>query len=77
MSERSLPVSAALEYHLIICDPTTELYPLLVAYQSYSVKQTLDSDYDFHALQDKILERFVAGRALLKYEVIALISTKH
>ncbi|ELU02735.1 hypothetical protein CAPTEDRAFT_201549 [Capitella teleta] len=73
MSERSLPVSAALEYHLIICDPTTELYPLLVAYQSYSVKQTLDSDYNFHALQDKILERFVAGRALLKYEENTLI----
>ncbi|ELT95387.1 hypothetical protein CAPTEDRAFT_208661 [Capitella teleta] len=67
-SPDALPVSAATFCHLISLDPPTDLFPILMAFQSYSVHNTLNSDYDFHSLQEKILERFVADRELLRFE---------
>jgi hypothetical protein len=64
-----MSASEASLLHLISVNPATDLFPILMAYQSYSVSTTLNSDYDFHSLQDKILERFVADRELLRYEV--------
>ncbi|ELU09101.1 hypothetical protein CAPTEDRAFT_223578 [Capitella teleta] len=72
-SPDSLPVSAATFCHLISLDPPRDLFPILMAYQSYSVHNTLNTDYDFHSLQQKILQRFVADRELLRFEESAVV----
>lgn len=67
------PVSSASSCHLIDVDPALDLFPLLVSHQSYSVDTILQSDYDFFSLQERIIERFVAGRSRLDWKVNTVV----
>lgn len=57
--------------HLIAYHPERDLLPLIAAHCNYSleVRYGTKIEYNFASLEQQLKDRFIAGKASLKYDV--------